>query len=50
METYEMIEQIEATILLIKRDGKDWLDERDIPWLEKCAQVLKKEIEDDTRI
>ena len=38
-----MIEQLENTILLIRQNGKDWLDERDIPILEEAIQVLKLE-------
>lgn len=36
----EIIEQIENTIELIKQDGKDWLDDRDIPILEACIKSL----------
>lgn len=43
MTKEEMIEQLENTILLIKQNGKDWLDERDIPILEACIQRMKTE-------
>lgn len=40
MTNEEIIEQLENTIGLIKQDGKDWLDDRDIPILEACIKVL----------
>lgn len=40
MTKEEIIEQIENTIELIKQDGKDWLDDRDIPILEACIKSL----------
>lgn len=43
MTKEEMIEQLENTIMLIKQNGKDWLDERDIPILEACIQRMKTE-------
>ena len=43
MTKEEMIEQLENTILLIKQNGKDWLDERDVPILEACIQRMKTE-------
>ena len=36
----EIIEELENTIELIKQDGKDWLDDRDIPILEACIKSL----------
>ena len=36
----EIIEQLENAIDLIKQDGKDWLDDRDIPILEACIKSL----------
>lgn len=40
MSHTEIIEQLENTIGLIKQDGKDWLDDRDIPILEVCIKAL----------
>lgn len=40
MTREEIIEQLENTIGLIKQDGKDWLDDRDIPMLEECVKAL----------
>ncbi len=40
MTTEEIIEQLENAIELIKQDGKDWLDDRDIPILEACIKSL----------
>ena len=40
MTNEEIIEQLENTIGLIKQDGKDWLDDRDIPILEACIKSL----------
>ena len=40
MTTGEIIEQLENAIDLIKQDGKDWLDDRDIPILEACIKSL----------
>lgn len=40
MTNGEVIEQLENTIGLIKQDGKDWLDDRDIPILEVCIKAL----------
>lgn len=40
MSNVEIIEQLENTIGLIKQDGKDWLDDRDIPILEVCIKAL----------
>ena len=41
MTNGEIIEQLENAIGLIKQDGKDWLDDRDIPILEACIKSLK---------
>jgi len=41
----EMIEQLENTILLIKQNGKDWWDERDIPVLEESIKAMQTEQE-----
>lgn len=43
MTKEEMIEQLENTILLIKQNGKDWWDERDIPILEAAIKAMKTE-------
>lgn len=40
MTNEEIIEQLENAIDLIKQDGKDWLDDRDIPILEECIKSL----------
>lgn len=40
MTNGEIIEQLENAIELIKQDGKDWLDDRDIPILEACIKAL----------
>lgn len=40
MTNEEIIEQLENTIGLIKQNGKDWLDDRDIPILEACIKSL----------
>ena len=40
MTNGEIIEQLENAIELIKQDGKDWLDDRDIPILEACIKSL----------
>lgn len=41
MTREEMIEQLKNAIELIKQDGKDWLDYRDIAILESCIKSLK---------
>ena len=43
MTREEMIEQLENTILLIKQNGKDWWDERDIPILHEAIKAMKTE-------
>ena len=40
MTNGEIIEQLKNAIDLIKQDGKDWLDDRDIPILEECIKSL----------
>ena len=40
MTNGEIIEQLENAIELIKQDGKDWLDDRDIPILEVCIKSI----------
>lgn len=40
MTNEEIIEQLENAIGLIKQNGKDWLDNRDIPILEACIKSL----------
>ena len=44
MDIESVIEQLERAIGLIDQSGKDWLDERDIPILEKAIEVCKKEV------
>lgn len=41
MTREKIIEQLNLAIDLIKQDGKDWLDDRDIPMLEECVKALK---------
>ena len=43
MTREEMIEQLENTILLIKQNGRDWWDDRDIPILEEAIKAMKTE-------
>lgn len=43
MTREEIIEELENTVGLIRQDGKDWLDERDIPFLESVIVALKAE-------
>lgn len=45
MTKVEAIEQFQNAIDLIKQDGKDWLDERDIPMLEMAIKALSAESE-----
>lgn len=49
MTNEEAINELQSAIDLIKQDGKDWLDERDIPILEMAisalqAQEIKREV------
>lgn len=46
MTKEEIIEQLENSILLIKQNGKDWFDDRDIPILEACINALAEPCED----
>lgn len=39
----EIVEELENVVGLIKQDGKDWLDERDIPLLEFAIEALKSD-------
>ena len=43
MTREESIEQLNLAIDLIKQNGKDWLDDRDIPMLEECIKALSQE-------
>lgn len=43
MTKEEAIMELQNTIDLIKQDGKDWVDERDIPILEMAIKALKVE-------
>lgn len=42
MTNEEAIEQFQNAVDLIKQNGKDWLDERDIPMLEMAINALKQ--------
>lgn len=42
MKRAEAIEQLQNCIDLIKQDGKDYLDERDIPLLDMAIEALSK--------
>lgn len=44
MDIESVIEQLELAVSLINQNGKDWLDERDIPVLEKAIEVCKQEV------
>ena len=41
MTNQEAINELQLAIDLIKQDGKDWLDERDIPILEMAIKALE---------
>ena len=43
MTREEIIEELESVVGLIKQDGKDWLDERDIPLLGSAIEALGQE-------
>lgn len=43
MTREEIIEQLKNAIELIKQNGKDWFDNRDIPILEACIKALEQE-------
>ncbi len=42
MTNQKAINELQSAIDLIKQDGKDWLDERDIPILEMAISALEK--------
>ena len=44
MTAQEAIDELQYAINLIKQDGKDWIDERDIPILETAIHALEKQI------
>ena len=44
MKPEEAITELQYAIDLIKQDGQDWLDERDIPILEAAISALEKQI------
>ena len=50
MTKEEIIEQFQNAIDLIKQNGKDWLDERDIPMLKVAIRSLKNEQTDEDLI
>lgn len=39
----DAINELKFAIDLIKQDGKDWLDERDIPLLQMAIEALEQE-------
>lgn len=39
----DAINELKCAIDLIKQDGKDWLDERDIPVLNMAIEALENE-------
>lgn len=43
MTNQEAINELQLAIDLIKQDGKDWLDERDIPILDMAISALEKQ-------
>ena len=50
MDIESIIEQLENAIGLIEQDGKDYLDERDIPMLEQIIEVLKDNVTKEKQI
>lgn len=44
MTNKEAADELQYAIDLIKQDGKDWIDERDIPVLEMAISALEKQI------
>ena len=44
MTAEEAIEELENAMLLIIDNGKDWMDERDLPVLKMAIDALKKQI------
>lgn len=43
MTNQEAADELQHAIDLIKQDGKDWLDERDIPILEAAISALQEQ-------
>lgn len=41
MTDKEIIEELENMIGLIEQNGKDWLDERDVPMLKQIIELIK---------
>ena len=41
MSAEELIEELTRMIDLIRQDGKDWLDERDIPVLQSAIDSIE---------
>lgn len=50
MTNAEAINELQSAIDLIKQDGKDWLDERDIPILEMAIKALEAQDVPDTNV
>ena len=50
MTNQEAIDELQYAINLIKQDGEDWIDERDIPILEMAIHALEKQIPTKVRI
>lgn len=44
MNPKKAIEELENATLLIIANGKDWMDERDLPVLEMAIDALKKQV------
>lgn len=44
MNPEKAIEELENATLLIMANGKDWMDERDLPVLKMAIDALKKQI------
>lgn len=44
MKPEKAIEELENAMLLIIDNGKDWMDERDLPVLKMAIDALKKQI------
>lgn len=47
----KLVHEFETMISLIRQNGKDWLDERDIPLLEDTIRLLSqyRYLEDDIK-
>ena len=41
MTNQEAINELQSAIDLVKQDGKDWLDERDIPILDMAIKAME---------